>query len=218
MRKALDVVALDHQLPASHVDLGHAGGTTGFIQVALIQQRIGLLQHRQHGTLFFAANGAQGKSATYHAEQRALAADLVQKVLEAPGADLAHLLLQGFQRQGVFAIAQQVVHQQFFGERFEIFRQLGEKHPEVFQHAVTRQWLASLFDANAGAINQVQLAVLAQQVVQVQVFLPQALGVHLRNRAQRFGEHRGLLIGQRRQVFDSLPGIGQAFGALDEFE
>jgi len=52
----------------------------------------------------------------------------------------------------------------------------------------------------------------------VQVFLPQALGMHAGDRVQRFGEHSGLLIGQRRQAFDRLPGIGQAFGAVDKLK
>ena len=52
----------------------------------------------------------------------------------------------------------------------------------------------------------------------MQVFLPQPLAMHLADRAQRFGQHGCLLIGQHRQVFDLFPGIPQAFGALKEIE
>ena len=99
--------------------------------------------------------------------------------MQAPGPDFFDLLEQRFQRQGVFAIAQQVVHQQLFNKWLKADGQLGEKHPEVFQHLLSRQRFTRLFDTNARAVDQVQLAALAQQVVQVQVFLPQALEVHL---------------------------------------
>ncbi|MNZ56149.1 hypothetical protein D3C78_740890 [compost metagenome] len=59
---------------------------------------------------------------------------------------------------------------------------------------------------------------MAQQVVQVQVVLPQALGVHLRHRRQGFAEHQVLFIGQRRQGFDFSPGIGQAHGVFEKLE
>jgi len=42
--------------------------------------------------------------------------------------------------------------------------------------------------------------------------------MHLRNRTQRFGEHRLLLVSQRRQGFDGMPGIGQAVGAFQKLE
>src|SRR5476651_2523335 len=41
-----------------------------------------------------------------------------------------HLLEQGFQRQRMFTVAQQIVHQQFFDKRLECLGQLGKKHPE----------------------------------------------------------------------------------------
>lgn len=136
MGKALDVVTLDHQRPAGHVDLGHARRATGLVQVPLVEQRIGLLQHRHHGGFFFAADRTQAKSAAHHTEQRAFAAGLVQVVSQAPGTDFTHLLFQGLHWQGVFAVGQQVIHQQFFGKRLKVLRQLGEEHPEVFQYSI----------------------------------------------------------------------------------
>ncbi|MNS70478.1 hypothetical protein D3C72_1038220 [compost metagenome] len=59
---------------------------------------------------------------------------------------------------------------------------------------------------------------MAQQVVQVQVFLPQAPGVHVRHCGERLAQHQVLLVGQYRQALHCRPGIGQAFGAVEEFE
>ena len=78
--------------------------------------------------------------------------------------------------------------------------------------------LARGFGLDAGAIDQVQLAGVAQQVVQVQVFLPQAFGVHVRHGRQRLTQHLMLRVGQHRQVFHRAPGIGQALGTVEEFE
>ncbi|MNJ79616.1 hypothetical protein D3C77_776900 [compost metagenome] len=60
----------------------------------LVEQGIGLLQHRHHRRLFLAANRPQSEGAALDTEQRALATDLDQVVLEAPVADLVDLLLQ----------------------------------------------------------------------------------------------------------------------------
>ncbi|MNG28927.1 hypothetical protein D3C84_1142700 [compost metagenome] len=84
----------------------------------------------------------------------------------------------------MLAVAQQVVHQQFFGERLQRLGQLGEKHPEIFQDLLPRERLAWRFAADTGAIDQIQSIALAQQVVQVQVFLPQTFAMHLTDRAQ----------------------------------
>ncbi|MCY1358618.1 hypothetical protein D9M69_451600 [compost metagenome] len=92
--KTLDVVALDHQRAAIYLDLADARRTAGLVQVPLIEQGIGLLQHRHHRRHFLAANRPQFEGPALDAEQRALAADLDQEVLEAPTADLVDLLLQ----------------------------------------------------------------------------------------------------------------------------
>ncbi|MNS77894.1 hypothetical protein D3C72_1114860 [compost metagenome] len=118
----------------------------------------------------------------------------------------------------MLAIAQQVIHQQFFGERLQRLGQLSEKHSEVFQDLLPRQRLAWRFGADSGAIDQIQTIALAEQVVQVQVFLPQAFAVHLADRAQGFRQHRRLLIGQHRQVIDLLPGITEAGGVFQKLE
>ncbi|MNZ41717.1 hypothetical protein D3C78_592730 [compost metagenome] len=110
------------------------------------------------------------------------------------------------------------MHQQLFDEWLQALGQLSEEHPEVFQHTRARQLLARRFGLDAGAIDQVQLAAVAQQVVQVQIFLPEALGVHLRHCGQGFAQHQVLFVGQHRQVRHLVPGIGQAFGAVEELE
>ncbi|MNY71289.1 hypothetical protein D3C86_2095980 [compost metagenome] len=63
VQQVLDVVTLDHQRPTSRFDPADTGRATGLVQMPLIEQRIGLGQHRQHGGFFFAADGAQGKRA-----------------------------------------------------------------------------------------------------------------------------------------------------------
>ncbi|MNH19417.1 hypothetical protein D3C72_1512990 [compost metagenome] len=98
----------------------------------------------------------------------------------------------------MLAVGQQVMHQQLFNEWFQALGQLREQDAKVLQHLWARQWLAQRFSLDPGAINQVQLAVVTQQVVQVQVFLPQALGVHMSNGGQCFTEHSLLFIGQWR--------------------
>ena len=119
MGEILDVVALDNQSPPGYLDFADAGRAAGLVQVPLIKQGVSLLKHRQHGRFFFTANGAQGKCAALHGEQRAVAANLDQVIPESPVAHLVDLFLQRLQRQRMLAVAQQVIHQQFFGERFE---------------------------------------------------------------------------------------------------
>ena len=85
--EALDVVALDHQRTAIHLDLADARRAAGLVQMALIEQRIGLRQHRQHRRFFLAANRPQTERPALDAEQRAFAADLDQEVLEAPACE-----------------------------------------------------------------------------------------------------------------------------------
>ncbi|MNL27410.1 hypothetical protein D3C87_1490010 [compost metagenome] len=114
----------------------------------------------------------------------------------------------------MLAVAQQVIHQQLFGEGLQRLGQLGKKHPEVFQHFLARQRFASRLDTDARAIDQIQPAALAQQIVQMQVFLPQAFAVQLTNRAQCIGQDRRLLIRQQGQLLDLLPGLPQALGAF----
>ena len=118
----------------------------------------------------------------------------------------------------MFAVAQQIVHQQLFGKRFKAFGQLGEKHTEVFQHFGPGQWFACLFDADPCTIDQVQRAVVAQQVVQVQVLLPQAFEVHLADGRQRLSQHRLLLVCQHRQVLHRTPGFAEALRAVQKLK
>ncbi|MNL00653.1 hypothetical protein D3C87_1210920 [compost metagenome] len=118
----------------------------------------------------------------------------------------------------MLAVAQQVIHQQLFNEGFNRLRQLGEEHPEVFQDLLPGQRLARCLAADTCAIDQVQATALAQQIVQVQVFLPQALAMHLTDRTQRLGQHRALPIGQYGLLFNLLPGVAQAFGMLKEIK
>ncbi|MNO55777.1 hypothetical protein D3C76_462750 [compost metagenome] len=118
----------------------------------------------------------------------------------------------------MFAVAKQVIHQQLFNEGFNRLRQLGEEHPEVFQDLLPGQRLTSCLAADTCAIDQVQATTLTQQIVQVQVFLPQALAMHLSDRAQRLGQHRPLPIGQYGLLLHLLPGVAQAFGMLKEIK
>ncbi|MNJ51338.1 hypothetical protein D3C77_466390 [compost metagenome] len=71
---------------------------------------------------------------------------------------------------------------------------------------------------DSGTVDQVQLAALTQQVVQVQVFLPQSFGVHPSHSSQGFAEHQLLLVRERRQGFNRCPGIGQALRTFEELE
>ncbi|MNR10880.1 hypothetical protein D3C85_1271530 [compost metagenome] len=119
MRGVLDVVAFDHQRAAANLDARHTGRTTGLVQVALVDQRVGLLQHRQHGVDLVAADCPQARKAALDTEQAAFTTSLFQVILLAPAAHLVHLLLQGFQRQRMLGVGQQVVHQQFFDERLQ---------------------------------------------------------------------------------------------------
>ncbi|MNV92413.1 hypothetical protein D3C71_1870110 [compost metagenome] len=98
----------------------------------------------------------------------------------------------------MLAVGQQVMHQQLFDERLQALGQLGEQHAEVFQHTGARQLLAGRLGLDAGTVDQVQLAAVAQQVVQVQVFLPQAFAVHLRHGSEGLAEHHVLLVSQHR--------------------
>ncbi|MNN46701.1 hypothetical protein D3C81_1610930 [compost metagenome] len=118
----------------------------------------------------------------------------------------------------MLGVGQQIMHQQFFDERLQALGQLREENTKVLQHLRARQRFAEGFGFDPSTIDQVQLAAMAQQVVQVQVFLPQAFGMHLPDCRQRFSEHQLLLIGQRRQGFDCGPGIGQALRVFEEFE
>ncbi|MNE38565.1 hypothetical protein D3C80_1324690 [compost metagenome] len=52
----------------------------------------------------------------------------------------------------------------------------------------------------------------------MQVFLPQALAVHLANGGQCFGQDRCLLVHQNGLCFNLLPGITEAFGAFKKLE
>ena len=59
---------------------------------------------------------------------------------------------------------------------------------------------------------------MTQQIVQVQIFLPESFAMQPTDRIQRFGQNSGLLIGQRRQRLDLGPGITEALGTLEKFE
>ena len=118
----------------------------------------------------------------------------------------------------MFTIGQQVMNQQFFDVRFKTLGQLRKQHPKVLQHPITRQRLAWGFGLDTGPVDQVQLTVVTQQVVQVQVFLPKALGMHLRHRSQCLAQHLLLLVCQQRQVLHFGPGVGQAEGTLKKLE
>ena len=80
------------------------------------------------------------------------------------------------------------------------------------------QRLARFLDTNARAIDQVKGGALTQQVVQVQVFLPDAFGVHLAHGGQGIAKHRLLLVGQRREIFHRFPNIPQALRLLQKLE
>ena len=110
------------------------------------------------------------------------------------------------------------MHQQFFDKRLQAFRQLGEEHAEIFQYFLSRQRLARLFDANPRTVDQIQFAVVTQQVVQVQVLLPEPLEVHLPDRTQGLCQNSLLLIGQYRQSLHGFPGHIEALGVFQKFE
>ncbi|MNP74578.1 hypothetical protein D3C76_1714770 [compost metagenome] len=59
-----------------------------------------------------------------------------------------------------------------------------------------------------------QLAAMAQQVVQVQVFLGKACSMQAAHRFQGFPEHRLLPVGQGRLALDPVLGVPEAFSGL----
>ncbi|RMR97212.1 hypothetical protein ALP75_201028 [Pseudomonas syringae pv. actinidiae] len=205
----LDVVTLDDQRATASLDPADARRATGLVQMPFVEQGISLLKHRQHGRFFVAVNGAKHRCGVLDAEQAAIAHGLAEKILEPPASNLIDLPLQRLHRQTMFAVAQQIMHQQFFREWLKSLGQLSKEYPEVFQHLLPRQRFAGLLGTNARPVNQVQPPVMAQQIVQVQVFLPQAFGVLLSDGGQRLAEHQLLLVGQRRQFLNLGPGIAQ---------
>ncbi|CRQ76465.1 hypothetical protein PAERUG_E16_London_17_VIM_2_04_14_02402 [Pseudomonas aeruginosa] len=118
----------------------------------------------------------------------------------------------------MLAVGQQVMHQQLLQERIEERRQLGEEHPEVFQHFLSRQRLAGSFRTHAATVDEIQAAGVAQQVVQVQVVLPEALCMQLANGCQGFAEHRLLGIAQRRLGLHRTPGVTEALRRVEVVE
>ena len=198
--------------------LRHSRGTAGLVDMALLGDSIDIFQQGLQRRLICTAHYAQAKSPDPGSEERAVAGGFAQIVAQPPLTHLGHLVQQRLQRQGMLAIDQQVMHQQFFDKGRQLNRQLGEEHPEVFQHALARQRLPGALNLHATAVNNVELAVMLQQVVQVQIGLPQTLTVHLRNTGQRAGQHSLLLSTQQGLVFHGTPGIPQTLGALQVFE
>ncbi len=145
------------------------------VDVAGGDQAVRVRQQGRHRLGLAAAGGEQAERTAHDAEQATVATDLPQQVAHPPAANLGDFLLQGFQRQRMLAVGQQVMHQQLLQERIEERRQLGEEHPEVFQHFLSRQRLAGSFRTHAATVDEIQAAGVAQQVVQVQVVLPEAV-------------------------------------------
>ncbi|MCY1290287.1 hypothetical protein D9M70_394250 [compost metagenome] len=118
----------------------------------------------------------------------------------------------------MLAIDQQVVHQQLFEGGIQLRRQLGEEHTEVGQRLVPRQRRTGAFGANAAAIDHMQLVAMAQQVVQVQVFLGEAGQMQPADRRQGLAQNGLLAIGQRYVALHLAPGIPEAFSGLQVLE
>ncbi|MNF32883.1 hypothetical protein D3C84_136840 [compost metagenome] len=218
MGEALDVVALDHQLLASLPDQRHRGGAAELERLTGGDGRIRIGQQGCQAALIPAPHHPQDRCTATGAEQAAVAADLAQVVAQAPAANLANLLEQGLHRQGMLAVGQQVMHQQLLDERLQLDRQLSEEYPEIFQHLVPRQRLAGRFTAHAAAIDHIQLSGMPQQVVQVQVGLPQTLSMQPGHQRQGLAEHGLLIIRQQRLPLDRAPGVPQTLGVIEVVE
>ncbi|MNC28761.1 hypothetical protein D3C75_769830 [compost metagenome] len=108
--------------------------------------------------------------------------------------------------------------QQLVDERRQLGRQLGEEHAEILQDLRAGQRLAGQLRANAAAVDQVQLAVATQQIVQVQVVLPQAARVQAADGAQRLAQYRLLRSGQQRLLGYGLPDVAEADRLINKLE
>ncbi|MNF62296.1 hypothetical protein D3C84_439730 [compost metagenome] len=205
-------------MPPADGNPGHRGGGPLFQRMALFQRSIRSVQQRCQPCLGLAAHRAQAECAANHAEQAAIAGDLLQVVAQAPAPHAGDLLLQSLQRQGVLAVDQQVMHQQLFEERVQLGRQLGEEYAEVGHDPVPRQWRAGTFGADTAAIDHMQFAAMAQQVVQVQVFLGETGQVQPADHRQSLAQHGLLAIGQGRVALHPAPGLPEAFGGLQVLE
>ncbi len=175
-------------------------------------------QQRRHARLGIPTNGTQAEQRAPDAEQAAFATDLLEEVTQAPAADPGNLLLQHFQRQGVLAVGQQVMHQQLFQVRRKGGGQLGEEHPEIGQHLLAGQGFALADGTHAAAIDQLELPVMPEDIVQVQVLLHQAASMQVGDQLQGFTHYALLAVGEQRLAFDQAPLVPQAAGALEELE
>ncbi|MCY1352059.1 hypothetical protein D9M69_383420 [compost metagenome] len=118
----------------------------------------------------------------------------------------------------MLAIDQQVLHQQFFQEGVQLRRQLGEENPQVGHDLVARQRASGRFGADAATVDYLQLAAVAEQVVQVQVFLGEAHQMQACDGAKGLAQHFLLAVGQRCIRFDLAPGIPEAFRRFQVLE
>ena len=113
----------------------------------------------------------------------------------------------------MLTIDQKILYEQFLNMGPEAGGQLGEEYAEVFQHPVARERLARGLRLHTAAIDEVQLPVMAQQIVQMKVALPEPPGMQSGDRAQRLAQHALLRIGQHRLPFHVAPGPFQALRA-----
>ncbi|MNZ51537.1 hypothetical protein D3C78_693530 [compost metagenome] len=214
----LDVVALDQQRLAVQLDPRHGGGAAGLEEVAALDITVQVVQQRLQPGGRLAAHHLQAGGAHPGAEQAAVATALAQVVAQAPAAHPGDLPAQLGQRQRMRGIDRPVAVQQLAQEGLQFGRQLGEEHAEVLQRPPLPQRPAGVFRLHAAAVDQVQALTLAQQVVQVQVGLPQAARVHPRDGAERGGEYRTLRFAEQRLRRRRTPGVPQALGAVEKFE
>ena len=178
--EALDVVSLEHQVLALPLQPGHGGGAAVLEGRQAGQGGIGIGQQAFQTTQPGTAHGDQAEGAAGDGEQGALPTALLQVVGQAPAADLGGARQQGVEAQGVLGIDQQVVDQQFFQLGIQGGRQLGEEHRQILLHPRLGQRLADTLGLDVRRIYDQGGAVLDQQVVQVQIGLPEALGMQPR--------------------------------------
>src|SRR5690606_35530119 len=181
-------------------------------------ESIGIIQQRLQKRLVFTSHHLGAESANACAEEAAITSKLFYIVTQPPAANLLGFLKQSFQRQCMLAIGQQVVHQQLFNEGLQLGRQLSEENPQILQHSLTGQWPTWSLTSDPAAIDNEQLAICAQQIIQMQIVLPQATCVHPGNQLKCVAQHVSLGIGKHCLASDRAPGIPQAFSAIEPIE
>ena len=172
MDPALDVVALDDQRAAVRFDPAtrsrrrpcrRGRRRSGGPRPPAGRHRLGLA----------AAGGEQAARTAHDAEQATVATDLPQQeVAHRQRRTLAISFCKASSGSACSPLASRWCTSSSGKDRGA--PATGRRTPEVFQHFLSRQRLAGSFRTHAATVDEIQAAGVAQQVVQVQVGLPEA--------------------------------------------